>query len=37
MFGKTNQAIENTIVKFLDLHIKNINVPWVDRRSRLDR
>ena len=37
MFGKTNQAIENTILKFLELHIKGINVPWVDRRSRLDR
>jgi pimeloyl-ACP methyl ester carboxylesterase len=37
MFGKTNQAIENTIVKFLELHIKKISVPWVDRRSRLDR
>lgn len=37
MFGKTNQAIENTVLKFLELHIKNINVPWTDRRSRLER
>lgn len=37
MFGKTNQAIENTILKFLELHIKKISVPWVDRRSRLER
>lgn len=37
MFGKTNQAIEGTILKFLELHIKKINVPWSDRRSRLDR
>ena len=37
LLGKGNQAIEGTILKFLDLHLKQIAVPWADRRSRLDR
>lgn len=37
LFGKYPQFIESPVLKFLELHIKNIDVPWVDRRSRLER
>ncbi len=37
LLGKAPPLIEIPMLKFLDTHLKKITVPWVDRRSRLDR
>jgi pimeloyl-ACP methyl ester carboxylesterase len=37
LFGKIPQHVEVPILKFLDERLKKITVPWVDRRSRVDR
>jgi len=37
MLGKAPKFVELPILMFLQKHIKEITVPWVDRRSRLDR
>lgn len=37
LFGKRPPEVEVKILKFLDERLKKITVPWVDRRSRVDR
>ena len=37
LLGKDPQIVEVPMLKFLDAHIKKLTIPWVDRRSRLDR
>ncbi len=37
LFGKLPPLIEQPVLDFLEKHLKKITVPWVDRRSRLDR
>ena len=37
MLGKALAVVELPILLFLQKHLKEITVPWVDRRSRLDR
>ena len=37
LFGKAPQLVETPVLKFLDTHLKKLNITWVDRRSRLDR
>ena len=35
--GKESAVIALPIVKFLDKQVKDLNIPWQDRRSRIDR
>lgn len=37
LLGKAPPFIEIPMLKFLDTHLKKITVPWIDRRSRLER
>lgn len=37
LFGKKPNEVEVPILKFLDERLKKLSIPWVDRRSRLDR
>ncbi len=37
LFGKNIQLVEGPVFGFLEKHLKKITVPWVDRRSRLER
>ncbi len=38
LFGKAPQLVEVPVLTFLDEHLKKLTtVPWVDRRSRLER
>ncbi len=37
LLGKATQVVEVPMLKFLEEHLKNLKVPWVDRRSRLER
>lgn len=37
LLGKAPAEVEVPILKFLDERLKKLTIPWVDRRSRLDR
>lgn len=37
LFGKNPPQVEVPILKFLDERLKKSTIPWVDRRSRLER
>ncbi len=37
LFGNPRIQVEVRIVKFLNDHLRNLDIPWQDRRSRRDR
>jgi pimeloyl-ACP methyl ester carboxylesterase len=37
LLGKAPPLVEVPMLKFLDARLKKLTIPWVDRRSRLDR
>ena len=37
LLGKSPQVVEVPMLKFLEEHLQKLTIPWVDRRSRLER
>lgn len=37
LLGKFPKLVEGPMLEFLNTHLKKLTVPWVDRRSRVDR